>query len=294
MRKLALVHKLWFDPSAVTDRWRLLFEICRDELGFELAFIEEATSIPPDVDLVLVSCAAKHLEDKRTLDILLGHGARSVVYPADYKPTRHAGATAVLARADLILAPEAAIYRQAFPGKRVEFFPYFYAPDARYRTLPWNATPKMRCLVSGPVNASYPLRAAAVKSPRIDILPHTGSHGAEKRGAVVRDAYARALNGYYCAVAGSLRDGITTKTFEIMAAGALAITDRLPDMDEAGLVPWEHYLPARDGDVARVIETALAATPDIEDIRRAGRALALSRHGIRHRIDQLRALLAEL
>jgi len=291
MKKLALVHKKWFAPSAVTDRWKLLFEGIRDECGFEIAFVEDTKRIPADADVVLFSCAARHLEDKRVLDLALDYRGKRIVYLADYVPTNHGGATAVLARADLILAPEEETYRRTFTGKRIEFFPYFFAPQERYIMLPRNDAPKMRCLVSGPVSAQYPLRFAAAKSPIVDVLPHTGSHGAEKPGAIVRDAYARRLNAYYCAVGGSLRSGITTKTFEIPAAGSLLITDPIPDMAALGMWAWEHYVPADTGDVAEKIRIALDSPMKINGIRRAGMQYAREHHGIRSRIGQFRSLM---
>jgi hypothetical protein len=291
MKKLALVHKRWFAPSAVTDRWRLLFEGIRDECGFEIAFIEDTKRIPADAEVVLFSCGAKHLEDKRILDLALDYRGKRIVYLADYEPTQHGGATAVLARADLILAPEEETYRRTFTGKHIEFFPYFFAPQERYVTLPWNDTPRMRCLISGPVNVQYPLRLAAVKSPLVDTLPHTGSHGAEKAGAVVRDAYAHMLNAYYCAVGGSLRAGITTKTFEIMAAGSLLITDAVPDMGTLGIWAWEHYIPANLGDVADKIVHVLKEPALSDVVRRAGMQYARERHGISNRIWQFRSFI---
>jgi len=157
--------------------------------------------------------------------------------------------------------------------------------------LSWNDAPKMRCLISGPVNSEYPLRLAAAKLPIVDVLPHTGSHGAEKPGAVVRDAYARRLNAYYCAIGGSLRSGITTKTFEILAAGVLLITDPVPDMGALGMWAWEHYVPADTGDVAEKIRIALNSPMKNNVIRQTGMQYARDHHGIRSRIGQFRILM---
>jgi len=288
MRKLALVHKAWFAATAVTDRWRLLFEAIRDECGYDIAFIEDACIAPAGVDVVLFACSAGHFDEKSVRMLYASCAAsKRIVYLADFQPKRQPFAIGALARADVILAPEGELYRRIFPDKRVEFFPYFFAPQERYTELPWNASPKMRCLVSGPLRSrNYPLRAAAARSPLAKVLPHPGSHGALQKGAVVRDRYARTLNEYFCAVAGGLRGGVTTKTFEIMAAGSLLLTEPLADVAEAGLDPGVHYVAATPRTVTGVIAEVLAHPEDYERIRRHGCDVAQVCHGIRSRVEQ--------
>jgi hypothetical protein len=293
MKKLALVHKGWFSATAVTDRWRLLFEAIRTECGFDLAFIEQTKRVPADTDVLFFSCAAGHLDNSRIRSLYHGYVGKRILYLGDYHPEQRP-ATSAIEKADLVLAPEAQTYRKRFPDKRVEFFPYFFAPQERYTQLAWNDSPRMRCLISGPITANYPLRLAASKSRLAEILPHAGSHGAQKKGAVVRDAYAQALNRYFCAVAGSLRGGITTKTFEIMAAGALCLTDPIEDMKEAGLRVWEHYVPVGADTIADRIKLALEDKAEGDKIRRAGMVYARERHSIRNRIGQFRALMETL
>lgn len=294
MKRLALVHKRWFASTAVTDRWRCLFEAIAEECGFELMFIENAAAIPESVEVALFSGPASVFEDKKLAGVYNRFAGKRIVYLADYQPKFHKPATAAMRMANIILAPELATYRRSLLGKRIEFFPYFFAPHERYARLLWNDSPKMRCVVSGPLTANYPLRCAAAKSPLTRIVKHTGSHGALEAGACVRDDYARTLNEHFCAVAGPLRGGITTKTFEIMAAGALLISEPIADMDNAGLVADRHYVAAHPSSVVEKIAAILESPVDYEKTRRAGREFTLANHGILNRVAQFKSIVESL
>jgi len=291
MKRLALVHKRWFSSTAVTDRWKCLFEAIAEECGFGLMFVEDAVCIPDDVEVALFSGPAKVFDDKRLTGIYNRFAGKRIVYLADYQPKFHKGATRAMRKADVILAPELAIYRRNFTDKRVEFFPYFFAPHERYADLSWNDSPKMQCVVSGPLTRNYPMRMAAATSPLARVVKHTGSHGALEAGAVVRDDYAKVLNECFCAVSGPLRGGITTKTFEILAAGALLISEPIADMDDAGLVAGVHYVAAHPCSVVEKIAVVLKSPEDYERIRMAGCEFALENHSIRNRVAQFKSIV---
>lgn len=294
MGRLALVHKRWFAETSVTDRWRLLFESIAEECGFELAFTENARSVPVDTEMILFAGPAKVFNEPGLRRIFAKFGGKRIVYLGDYQPKHHEAATRAMLKADVILAPELATYRRNLPGKRIEFFPYFFAPHERYADLPWNNSPKMKCVISGPLTGNYRLRMAAATSPHAYVIKHTGSHGALEKGAVVRDDYARTLNEHFCAVSGPLRGGITTKTFEIMAAGALLISEPIADMDDAGLVADKHYVAAHPSSVVEKIAAIMAAPGDYERTRMAGREFALDHHGIRNRVAQFESIVESL
>jgi hypothetical protein len=156
--------------------------------------------------------------------------------------------------------------------------------------LPFDEEAENAVLLSGAVNAAYPLRQklsalTGAEGDRIVRLPHPGYHFGYDYGrdAAVGPGYARTLNRYRAAFTDGTKYRYTVaKVFEIPATGALLLVDaalRAPLL-RLGFVDGEHYLSASAEDLADRVRYVLDESnhPRLDAIRRNGQALVRDRH----------------
>ena len=106
--------------------------------------------------------------------------------------------------------------------------------------------------------------------------------------------YGRARVGFNYSIA----NDVNMRVFEVLASGALLVTNALPhdDLSTLGLKESMHYMAYRGaGELFPTIDKALADPEGSRRIAEAGREAALSRHTYRHRmIELLRVVEARL
>ena len=136
----------------------------------------------------------------------------------------------------------------------------------------------------GGVPRKFYLQALRERYPNsfISLAPHTQ----------LAATYGRARIGFNYAI----RDDVNMRVFEVMAAGALLLTNVLShdDLDRLGLRAEEH-LVTYDGprELFDRIERLLSDAPERERIAAAGRAAVLGHHTYRHRMEELLRIVQE-
>ena len=104
--------------------------------------------------------------------------------------------------------------------------------------------------------------------------------------------YGRARIGFNYSIA----NDVNMRIFEVMAGGALLLTNALPheDLARLGLEEGTHYAAYRSPDELMLqIDRYLAAPGECRRIAEAGREVALRRHTYRHRMEQLLRVVEE-
>lgn len=94
----------------------------------------------------------------------------------------------------------------------------------------------------------------------------------------------------------SIRSDVNMRMFEIMAAGALLVTDAgvSADLGRLGFRDREHLAMYRSpGELFRLVDHYLAHPRERQGIAQAGQRLALERHTYRHRMQSLLATVSQ-
>ncbi|HEX9780135.1 MAG TPA: glycosyltransferase [bacterium] len=130
----------------------------------------------------------------------------------------------------------------------------------------------------GGVPRKFILQALRERYPssRIGRAPHTD----------LAHIYGRARVGFNFSIA----NDVNMRMFEVMAAGALLVTNALDngEMEALGLEPGEHLVTyRRPEELFEVIDRYLADEPARTEIARAGSSLVLERHTYAHRLRRL-------
>jgi len=167
----------------------------------------------------------------------------------------------------------------------------------------------MKCLLTGHRNPKlYPLRHKIIKSLEASAktrrLIEAMRHPRWTRPTPLKpwevppalnDSYAKKLNHYFCSIAtDSIYHYGLAKYFEIPAAGCLLLGVRTPDIDEAGLTPWEHYVPISELNALAQVEAVFENPDAFSKIRKQGCAYVRQNHSVKNRIKQLRSLMREV
>ncbi len=305
MSKIIIAPPQSASPLAIHDRWALLFGYLNREFGFKMhktSAIEgspiggfRVAPVAKDVDTVFLLIAPKFTQSDAILN-LIPKNARLITYALDIHG-HGARFGALLGRSDVILSMADKLFRDLWPQfvDKFQFFPPYFSPTKRFTRFKINTHPKMRCLLAGIVDAHYPIRVKiqreAAKSGIVDVLPFPGVYGAKKSKAVTRDEFAVLLHSYYCGVTSSVLNCVSCKILEILAVGALLLTDSVDDMDTMGFVPYKHYVPVTVGDVMEQIAIVIANPAKYKKIRMAGRSLVRKAHSFDVRMGQLRCVI---
>lgn len=230
----------------------------------------------------------------------------------------------------------------AYKHKRV-FFPFYFCPEEWFLNIEFNTQPIMKCLFTGRVGVRYGLRnflikrilknpelkrlVAPLRHPSMEHVSRSASLVTDEQdysneimanynalsfidgGLVRREQYVRTLNQYFCSIAsGAWQEILVMKYFEIPASGSLMLAQRIPDLDKAGLVPNQHYVPINveydktrpcsgrviSSNIGLVIKGVLSHPERYEAIRREGMEFVRKHHGLTARFNQFKILLGDL
>lgn len=183
-------------------------------------------------------------------------------------------------------------YKKVFNinSKNIICFPKFVLTK---NILQVNPTPKMKVLLSGAINLTYPMRQYLknLNNPNVEIL--NGSQNI--RG----DDYIQYLNTYLCAFSCCSNNNtpyIVNKFFEIPAAGCLLLAydeyvqDALKDI---GFIDMVNYISCDKHNIVKKIEY-ICNEDNLEEmnkIRLNGYQLITNNHTIKNRYDLLEKLV---
>ena len=307
MQRLILVPELFLAKTAVTDRWLHFFNRLKEDLGFGIQSIKSSPDIESDTKLILTCTVPRLAHINTKLLGLLGNDVKLIVFIVDthkrdvnFDPH----VEALLKRADCILGTDAENFETSWTQYKAKhvFFPTFFAPHERYVSIPFNEKPKMKCLLSGAISKHYPLRefiAGEVKrhpkyQKMIDILPHPGVQGANKKSAVTREGYAKLLNSYFCAIATPALKCVVSRYFEIPAVGTLLLAEQVRDFDRLEFVPYRHYEPITKETVFERIRNCLDHPDRFNDTRRKTMQYVRGYHNINNRAREFEKIVEGL
>lgn len=281
------------DFEGILNSNALLYYSISNHLDFDLIYADEV-NVDSDVDVVFMFGVPYHNRPKLIPGLLdLNKKVKLVMWPGDLQCYDNKlcleNRIKVFERCDVILSPVYEYFEKNYPQfiYKHEFFPKFFASDERYTRLPFNNTPKMRCLLSGAVNPHvYPLRNVIRKN---DIVDYRSSK------YVAGNAYAKLLNSYFCcAASSSIFNYAVAKYFEIPAAGSLLIANETNDLKRIGFVPHQHYVPITKANAIKTIKRCIENPNDYNDIRKKGMEYVRNNHSIVNRIERLKLLFKEL
>jgi hypothetical protein len=194
-----------------------------------------------------------------------------------------------------VLASYGYVFREFFPElpqQAVQWIPHAASNDF---ALPFNAQPESAILLSGFIGSLYPLRwrmRQLLQQGKYSIVRHEHP-GYNDRFDHTNDArvgagYARTIHRYHAAFTDALTFRyVVAKYFEIPATGALLLADGgvSQPLEELGFLPYAHYVPVTMDNLEEKLEYILceANRPEIDEIRRRGQELTLTRHRTHHR-----------
>lgn len=285
--------------ASYNDKFKILFEAMSRDSGFSIQWTTKPV-IPAKTDIVIAygTPLAQLVGLKRRVKLISMvcdiHTKKSKV-----KMIKHA----LWQRADSIWTFEDENFKRDYLRwyhKHV-WIPMYFAPHERYVSLPFNNSPKMKCLLSGCSHLPwYPLRNHVNQNAddRLVDKEVTPVPGFEKKGdypwRYTEDAYAKLLNSYFCCVTGTGNNTMHAKCLEIPAAGSLLLTNMVSDMSKAGFIPKEHYVPITEKDVLAKIAHCVRRPEKFEGIRKAGRMFARQRHSVDNRKKQLMKVIERI
>ena len=297
-----------FSYTPWTDRFAWLFKSLKDNLGFEVIETTNEIKISPETTILLLygwetSCSAEAIKilnncSKEMKIICYTHDIHHMIKKCTYSTSE------LFERSDAILAPYYEFFINRWPkfANKAIFFPHFFAPHERYNSLLFNENPKMKCLLSGNLNARYSIRHYlksqvmfdsslceifdVLKHPRWNHQFHTRTDGGKG------DAYANCLNEYFCCVTDSSKYKLVlTKYMEIPAAGSLLVADESDDLKRAGFVAGKHYVCITADNVLDKIKDILGCPEKYQSIRKEGMEFVRANHGVDTRINEIKEIL---
>lgn len=283
-----------FYRTRFTDDWRHLLAMVAKEFRFKVEY-NDNPRVAQDTEVVILFAVPHHMRPTVLANMAtIPRPIKVIGYMKDIqhydKPEVEAAYKRMFDRYDVILSSADEAMRRFYPEymEKSIYFPDFFGPHERYADLPYNEKPLMRCLVSGSVTKEvYPLRAHILdkgSDEYLDYLP-----GPLVGHDIVGDKYAGLLNRYFCvACCSGIFHNTVAKYFEIPAAGALLIANRINDLYLLGFEPWKHYVPIVKETAIPTIKDALANPDKYEPIRKAGREFVLANHSIRNRFEQIK------
>ena len=301
MNRIIFFPSIFLSEDVVSDRWRLLVWMLRDQLGFKI--VTTGTEIPKNVEIAIIIGLPRH--------ILPGNPrfngkTKTIVYTADiHKIANHKEKTRqVLERCTVHLSAGDKIFKDNWPeflDKHV-YFPYFFASQDRYESLEFNENPTMKCLLTGHIAKAYKLRRgvycfAISKLPGaeiFEILKHPGNLSAKEKGAIVGADYANLLNKYFCGITSTLYEYPLAKHFEIMASGSLLFSDETEDLTRLGMISGKHYISVTADNYREKVKECLESPREYENIRKNGMEFSRKYHGINSRFKTIEKIVNRL
>ena len=325
IRGIIYIPTIFQRDSYVTDRYDCLFDAMAERFGFEVCRADSIGSIP-DVDVVIVFKAAQHSNRNSLADAAnLPKSVKLISYfvdlhsqtklsPIHYRlrslnrafgreldfpaASDEIPMEKILDRSDVIICPYDTAFRSEWPQhvEKYRFFPHFFAPYDRYVNIDFNESPTNNVFLSGSIGFvggvdAYPVRRhIRDNAPECLVyLPHPGYHTG--RG-IIRDDYAKFISEHLGGVATASAFGyVVAKYFEIPAAGALLIGERVDDLDKLGFVPGEHYVPITKESAIGTVEECCANPRKYTEIRKEGMDLVRKSHSINNRLDLMEEVI---
>ena len=309
MLKIMIAPPASFLPNAIHDRWIILYNALNKKFGF----IRHKTDVinlgnckdlrvdflPDGVDVIFAVISPKLINSDSFLNSI-NKKTKLISYIIDlHSHKKGRRFEALLKRSDLILSMANAKFKKGWPQfiNKFIFWPAFFSPDERFTKFDFNEKPIMKCLFSGLVKKVYPMRQMILKEVTgrakklIYNLPHPGTFGANKKGAITRDAFAKMLHSYFCGITSTtLFECVIWKSVEIPAVGSLLLMNQVEDLDTMGFIPFKHYIPITYKNITKRIAECLNMPEKYRKIRLNGMDLVRSRHGFNNRINQLEQL----
>lgn len=311
MKKIIVLPSKYYNIREVyTDAYFVLFDRLRDDFGFKFIFADSLEGITADLFLIQAGVHGQNLIKE------------SAFLPSNVKVVLYIDGVHALLRSNAMVAPAleranyllsnvgSELFRKVWPEYvyKFEAFTPFFAPHGRYVDLKFNEQPLMRCLLSGNSGKVYPLRNWVAQSvlrgdpqaQAIDIMRHprwkspVGDSTNIIEG-VMGDAYAKALNRYFCSfVSPGFAGGVPAKYPQILAAGGLLLAEDSFDVREAGFVADKHYISVNKSNVLAKINQCLANPKAYRAIQIEGMEYARANHSINNRIKLLKEILGRL
>jgi len=306
MKKIAYLHPIFLN-NKISDRVRNFFRSVKRTLGFNVIYSTHLTDDAKNADILLIYAAVHgkellmesvNLKSPKIIYLLTGpHSFKEQIM----KP--------VAERANLMLVTYINHFSSKFPKYKEKFifFPLYFAPHSRYAKLKLQEKPMMRCLITGHRNPRiYPLRNWIAREITrkeykdiFRVMRHPRWHDPSPMkkweiNACINKSYAETLNKYFCSIATDLiyHYGVA-KYFEIPAAGTLLLGIKTQDIDKAGFVAWEHYVPISKANIFTQVEAVLNEPGCFEKIRKDGCLYVRTNHSVRNRVRQLRTMIEE-
>jgi len=307
MKKVAYLHPMFLNRK-VSDRVRNFFKSLKRSLDFDVIYSVHLTDDAKSADIVFIYAG---VHGKELLSESLSLKSKKIVYLLTGAHSfKEQMMKALTEKADLLLVTYYYQFSVRFPRLKESFvfFPLYFAPHSRYVNLKVQEKPVMKCLITGHRNPKlYPLRDRVIATvskqkkyqKMVAVMRHPRWQRSEplrewELSACINESYAQTLNKYFCSVAtDSIYHYGLAKYFEIPAAGSLLLAVKTDDIDRAGLVAWEHYVPVSDATILHQIEAVLENPSAFDRIRRDGCRHVRANHSVRNRIRQLRALIEE-
>ncbi|GEN85848.1 glycosyltransferase [Oceanobacillus sp. FSL W8-0428] len=141
----------------------------------------------------------------------------------------------------------------------------------------------------------YPLREKILQhyknTPGFFNHPHPGWQdfaGEDANTALIGENYAQAINQAKLFFAcGSIRQVVTFKYFEVPACRTLLMAPALPELEEIGLIPGEHFVDINADNFPERAAYYLKNTKEREKITEAGCRFVHNHHSTAHRANEL-------
>jgi len=265
-----------------------------DRFGFSIRFADEV-DVDNSTDVVLMWAVPYHNRPGMIPGLLdLGKKTKLIMWSGDLQCYGNKNCLEnklkVFERCDVIISQTNEYFIKMYPQYvyKNEIMLHFFSPHDRYTKLPFNNTPKMKCLLSGSRNKDvYDFREYIVCS--------TFKHVDYKSPIFKGDAYSNLLHSYFCSIAtASIFNYVLAKYFEIPATGSLLLAQETQDLKISGLIPYKHYIPITNDDVFKKIDECIKHPDDYNIIRKAGMEFVRRNHSVVNRVDQLETILDRL
>lgn len=303
MKGLLLIPKR-FENNQLVSRYFCLFNLIKDKLGFDVIFADDYDVNKIEYDIVTIFKSPQVATPNVMKSLTeLPRNVKLIAYYTDIVGSDRLylrNLEKMLIRADKILCS----YDYAFKKRwntyvnKYEFFPQFFAPFEYYKNLGVNAAPIMKCLLSGYINGSYPLRQYidTIKHKDVIKLEHPG-YESSKFSTEHKFSlnYADELHRHFCCVAtSSVFNIVVSKYSEIPASGSLLLATYTPDLDKLGFIDGEHYVAVTKENFFEVLDDVLKNRDKYEQILHAGRKYVLENFSELNRFEQFKRIVEEL
>lgn len=301
-----------------TDDRKLLYGYMRDRLGFEIVPTEIITpemALRYDTIFFVPRIYLRKRAYENTMRVcdIPRSRLKIMAYCIDIDlPSKHnpsyavddfrKGQKKVLQRADMVVGGMKQYLFEQYGGcvndlkNKYLFWPKAVYDVERYKRLPLNSRPIMKCFICGKAKKEYPLRLFLYNNGGnlIHYLGHPGYTVADPNECFLGDKFAKELNRYACGFCGSkVWNYVLEKHVIIPAAGLVLIATRIADLDDMGHMPGEHYVEVNKDNVLEKIKAVIDNYGDYQDMRRRAREFVFANHTVDVRLEKLKKAMVD-